>query len=188
VNPEKRKIGWIGTGETSNSLVYQLIRYGYDVTVFDLDEISTKNLVSLGAKFAVNAQELALASDYLFVSVGREECLKEIFEDKYTGIMSCIKDDAIIIDLSPRKTDYAKDLKERLWNEEKVHILDAPIHDENNSAQHLKMPLTVGGDHAEYLHVLPLLKFFSQELAFVGDTVFTNDNVYAEYQIKYSDV
>ena len=37
INDEKRKIGWIGTGETSNALVYQLIRYGYDVTVFDLD-------------------------------------------------------------------------------------------------------------------------------------------------------
>ena len=71
VNPEKRKIGWIGTGETSNSLVYQLIRYGYDVTVFDLDESCTRNLVSLGAKFAVNAQELANDSDYLFISVGR---------------------------------------------------------------------------------------------------------------------
>ena len=102
--------------------------------------------------------------------------------------MSTIKEDAIIIDHSPRKTDYAHNLKERLWNEQKVHILDAPIHDENNSAKHIKMQLAVGGNHAEYLHVLPLLKFFSQELAFVGDTEFTDDQVFVEYEIKHSDV
>lgn len=58
-NEEKRKIGWIGTGETSNAFVYQLVRYGYDVTVFDLVESNAENLVNLGAKFAKSAQEVA---------------------------------------------------------------------------------------------------------------------------------
>lgn len=54
-NEEKRKIGWIGTGDTSNALIYQLVRYGYDVTVYDLIESNAENLVKLGAKLAKSA-------------------------------------------------------------------------------------------------------------------------------------
>ena len=52
LNEEKRKIGWVGTGSESNQMVYQLVRAGFDVTLFDFDKSKAENLCYLGAKFA----------------------------------------------------------------------------------------------------------------------------------------
>ena len=51
-NDEKRKIGWIGLGQTGYQLAFLLVRAGYDVTVFDKDKSKADELVKFGAKFA----------------------------------------------------------------------------------------------------------------------------------------
>lgn len=142
----------------------------------------------MGAKFATSAKDLAMQSDYLFVSVGQKENLEALFEHPEDGIMDAVKKDSIIIDHSPRRTEYAHNLKEKLDADRRVTVLDAPIHDENMSAKHIKMQLTVGGDQAEFLHVLPLLKFYSQHLAFIGDTEYEENKFYAEYDLQDHDI
>jgi 3-hydroxyisobutyrate dehydrogenase-like beta-hydroxyacid dehydrogenase len=59
MNKETRNIGWIGLGETGHSLVFQLIRSGYNVTVFDKDKKKTADLEKFGAKVARTANDLA---------------------------------------------------------------------------------------------------------------------------------
>jgi len=54
VNPETRKIGWIGTGVCGNNMCYQLVRQGYDVTINDINPKKCMNLVGQGATFEEN--------------------------------------------------------------------------------------------------------------------------------------
>lgn len=68
--------------------------------------------------------------------MGKPENLEALFEDAENGIMHSIKEDCIVVDHSPRRTEYARNLKEKLFKEKKVSVLDAPIHDENNSLKH----------------------------------------------------
>jgi|TARA_B110000285_G_C14979731_1_gene540731 UDP-N-acetylmuramoylalanine-D-glutamate ligase len=58
-NDEKRKIGWIGLGQTGHQIAFLLVRAGYDVTVFDKDKTKADDLIKFGAKLANSANDLA---------------------------------------------------------------------------------------------------------------------------------
>lgn len=58
-NNEKRKIGWIGLGQTGHQIAFLLVKAGYDVTVYDKDKSKANDLIKFGAKLANSANDLA---------------------------------------------------------------------------------------------------------------------------------
>lgn len=126
-NEEKRKIGWIGLGKSGHQLASQLIRAGYDVTVFDKRAEKAADLIDMGAKLASNANDLAAQSDYLFLCVGHIKNLTNLMENSEYGIYDDIKIGSIVVNHSPRDPDFEHDEKIFLKSKH-CTLLDAPIH------------------------------------------------------------
>lgn len=151
-NDEKRKIGWIGLGQTGHQIAFLLVRAGYDVTVFDKNKSKARDLINFGAKFASSANDLALQSDYLFLCVGHIRNLVDLMENSEYGIYDNIKVGGIVVNHSPRDPEFEHDEKVFL---EKKHstLLDAPIHVADNKDHQMKQEIQVGGIESEFEHV-----------------------------------
>jgi len=131
MNKETRNIGWIGLGETGHNLAFQLVRAGYNVTVFDKDRKKAADLEKFGAKVGRTANDVACQSDYLFLCVGSEKNLQNLMENSEYGIYDDIKVGSIVINHSPRDADFEYDEKTFLRSKHAT-LLDAPIHSPND--------------------------------------------------------
>ena len=175
-NKETRKIGWIGLGKTGHNLAFQLIRAGYDVTVYDKDKTKAYDLMKFGAKIATTANSVASESDYLFLCVGNIKNLSNLMENEDYGIYDDIKTGSIVINHSPRDPDFEHDEKIFLKSKHAT-LLDAPIHFGDGSTHEMKKELQVGGVESEYNHVEPLLQLYATKLRYIGDVeVCANDD------------
>lgn len=167
-NDEKRKIGWIGLGETGHQLAFLLTRAGYDVTVFDKSKEKAADLVKFGAKLSNDANSVAAQSDYLFLCVGHIKNLVDLMENSEYGIYDDIKTGSIVVNHSPRDPDFEHDEKIFLKSRH-CSLLDAPIHFGDNETHEMKQELQVGGVQSEFEHVQELLKLYATKLRYIGD-------------------
>jgi 3-hydroxyisobutyrate dehydrogenase len=167
-NDEKRKIGWIGLGQTGHELASLLTRSGYDVTVYDKNKSKADDLVKYGAKLAANPNDLAAQSDYLFLCVGHMRNLVDLMENSEYGIYDDIKVGGIVINHSPRDPEFEHDEKVYLQSKHST-LLDAPIHVADNKDHVMKKEMQVGGIQSEYEHVEDLLKLYATKLRYIGD-------------------
>ena len=147
VNPETRKIGWIGTGSSGKNMAYQLVRQGYDVTVSDLVKERTDYLVEEGAKYEADLTKIAMESDYLFIDVGNHKNLNQLLFDEVSGIARYLKPGSILVNHSPREIKDAMHMLKSLKKQRNVSYLDAPIHpDSGMKTNLLKKQVSIGGD------------------------------------------
>ena len=72
----KRKIGFIGLGAMGNHMAKNLIKAGYDLTVYDLNPEPVKELVSLGAKKTKNCAETAKAGEVVITMLPADDDVK----------------------------------------------------------------------------------------------------------------
>lgn len=151
-NDEKRKIGWIGLGQTGHQIAWLLVRAGYDVTVFDKNKSKADDLIKFGAKLATSANEVTLQSDYLFLCVGHIYNLVDLMENSEYGIYDDIKVGGIVINHSPRDPEFEHNEKVFLKSKHST-LLDAPIHVADNKDHQMKQEIQVGGIESEFEHV-----------------------------------
>ena len=175
-NDEKRKIGWIGLGQTGHQIAFLLTRAGYDVTVFDKNKAKAADLVKMGATLANDANSVASKSDYLFLCVGHIKNLVDLMENSEYGIYDDIKSGSIVVNHSPRDPDFEHDEKVFLESRH-ISLLDAPLHKGDNTNHEMKQELQVGGVESEFEHVQELLKLYATKLRYIGDQeVCANDD------------
>jgi len=73
----KRKIGFIGLGAMGKHMAKNLVKAGYDLTVYDLNSQPVKELVSVGAKEAKSSAEAAKGVEVVITMLPQDEQVKE---------------------------------------------------------------------------------------------------------------
>ena len=64
-----KKIGFIGLGNMGNRMTSNLLKAGYEVTVFDVRKEAMQDMIEKGAKAALSLKELGKSSEIVFVMV-----------------------------------------------------------------------------------------------------------------------
>lgn len=121
----KRKIGLIGLGNIGSFYAQTLIKAGYPITVFDIDEDKLKNTVKQGASGAISPAEAAKSSDVVILALPNSEIVESVMLCE-NGILSVLQAGQFVIDTSSCRPGTAV-LLERLCTEKKVGFLDSPL-------------------------------------------------------------
>ncbi|MFX5785368.1 NAD(P)-binding domain-containing protein, partial [Acinetobacter baumannii] len=75
---ELPRIGWIGLGNMGSRMAPNLVRTGYDVTVFDVDLARMADLAAVGARTSRAPSEFAGACDVVFSMIPNDKVLFDI--------------------------------------------------------------------------------------------------------------
>ena len=65
----EKKIGFIGLGQMGKWMALNVLKQGFDLTVFDLDQQAVAVLTEQGAKAAATPADLAAETDWIFLSL-----------------------------------------------------------------------------------------------------------------------
>jgi 3-hydroxyisobutyrate dehydrogenase len=152
---KKQRIGWIGLGNMGTSMALNLLKAGFEVTVYNRTESKAQPLVGKGATLATSIQELVACSDIIIAMVSDDAAVKAVFEGP-DGILSCSGlSGKLAIDMSTVSPDTTKYLAGKA-SELGLAYLDAPVSGSVKPAQDGQLVILVGGEKAQYERAKPI--------------------------------
>ena len=161
------RIGFIGLGNMGGPMAGHILDAGHSVTVYDVRRETADSHLRRGARWAESPMAVAAASEIVLTSLPgpKEVNIVALGED---GILRGAKPETVYIDLSTSSPSLIRHIH-ALYQEKKVHVLDAPVSGGVIGAQQATLALMVGGDFAVYQRVKPVLDVIGNKVTHVGD-------------------
>ncbi|WP_078544832.1 2-hydroxy-3-oxopropionate reductase [Litchfieldia alkalitelluris] len=161
------KLGFIGLGIMGKPMTLNLLKSGYEVTVYDINKSSIVELVEKGARGAESPTEVGENSDVIFTMLPKGEHVKSVLLDE-NGVIEGANEGAIIVDMSSISPVQSKELSDLLATKN-MEMLDAPVSGGEPKAIDGTLAIMVGGKEAVYEKVKPVLQSMGQDITLVGD-------------------
>ena len=139
-----KKIAFIGLGAMGKPMAKNLLQAGYSLTVFDVKESLTEELVAQGAQCAATVQAAVQGRQVVLMSLPNAAIVENVLTTE-NGVFAGSHPGQIIIDLSsvtPGHTQKMAGLAERSG----VHYLDAPVSGGVSGAEAGSLTIMVGGE------------------------------------------
>lgn len=160
------RIGFIGLGEMGRGMAKNLLKKGFDLTVFDIREEPLNELASLGARKARLARELAAASEVVFSMVRDDAQTQEVMWGR-DGVLKGVNSGATIIITSTVSPSLCLKLA-REAAKKGVSVLDCPVSGARVGAETGTLALMVGGDEGLFRKMEPVLQAISSYRIYLG--------------------
>jgi 3-hydroxyisobutyrate dehydrogenase len=143
-----------------------LLKAGFDVTVFNRTESKTADPVSQGAKKANSPAEAAAVSTVIITIVSDTPDVESVILGE-NGVIESIKPDSVVIDMSTISPEATRNIATRL-REKDAHMLDAPVSGGEQGAIDGTLSIMTGGETAIFERCLPVLQAMGKNVIHVG--------------------
>lgn len=160
------KIGFIGLGIMGKPMSRNLLKAGFELIVYDIDETAVKIIEKAGAKPASSPKEVAQNSDVIITMLPKASIGKSVLEDE-NGILAGIKENSVVIDMSSVSPVASKEFAQMV-EAKKCKFLDAPVSGGEIGAVNATMAIMIGGDEAVVERVHPILEALGKSITVVG--------------------
>ncbi|MFX3647504.1 MAG: 2-hydroxy-3-oxopropionate reductase [Paenibacillus sp.] len=163
----KKRIGFIGLGIMGRPMSLNLIRAGYDVSVYDINQTAVMSLADAGARGATSPKEVAEHSDVIFTMLPNSEHVRSVITSEQ-GVLAGANKGSIIIDMSSISPVVSKELAQ-LVSQSGLYMLDAPVSGGEPKAIDGTLAIMVGGNEMIFESVKEVLQVVGQDVTRVGD-------------------
>ena len=160
------RVAFNGLGTMGAGMAAQLVRGGFDVTVYNRSTERAEELRTMGAKVAATPAEAASGAEFVVTMVADDRASREVWAGPL-GALSGASDGAVLIDSSTISPHWALELA-ALARARGCALLDAPVTGSKPQAQKGELVFLVGG-HAEILEqARPVLVSMSRGIVYLG--------------------
>jgi 3-hydroxyisobutyrate dehydrogenase len=168
-NPETRRerLGFVGLGTMGQFMAANLVKAGFELTVWNRTSERARPLVDLGATQAASAADVARASSIVVTCLTDSPQVEEVlFGPK--GLAEGFSSGSLFIDCSTISPTKAKEFSERLTSGG-VTALDAPVTGGSEGAKNATLSILVGGDDRDFARAAPVLNAMGRSVTHLGD-------------------
>ena len=160
------KVGFIGMGIMGRPMARNLLKAGYEVTVYNRTASRAKELEADGAKVAASARECASGNDVVITNVTDSPDVEAVLFDP-GGAVEGTAQGATIIDMSTISPDVTRSIYSRL-KEKGIGFLDAPVSGGDIGAQKGALTIMVGGDEEVFERAKPVFEPMGKRITLMG--------------------
>ena len=162
----KPALTFIGVGHMGRPMALNLIKAGYAVTVFDIDENKSLSLQPDGANVATSLQQAAANAEVVMVSLpGPVQVQQVMLGDQ--GLLSYLKPGATVIDTTTSSVELIQQLV-KLSEEKNIDYLEAPVTNAVDFAALGRLSIFVGGSISAYQKHKPIFEVIGEKIFHVG--------------------
>ncbi len=161
-----KKIGFVGTGVMGRSMVLNLIKHGYELSVYNRTKSKAEACIAAGAKWCDTVAECAKDKDVVITIVGFPKDVEEVYFGE-NGILNAAKKGAYVIDM----TTTSPMLSEKIYKaaaEKGIYALDAPVSGGDTGARNGTLAIMVGGDKAAFDECMPVFEAMGTNIRYEG--------------------
>jgi 3-hydroxyisobutyrate dehydrogenase-like beta-hydroxyacid dehydrogenase len=172
-----KKVGVIGLGNMGMGMAKNLIKSGFSVIGFDLDDKRLRKLKENGGSTATSTVQIGEETDAVFVMVMNGKQVKAVVADLATGL----KDRGTIIltaTITPEEAREAYSIADL----EGVVMLDSPVSGGMDGAHNGTLTLMTAGKKSVFNDCIKILEAVSSNIFHVGEEIGEGQTVKASLQ------
>jgi 2-hydroxy-3-oxopropionate reductase len=162
-----QKLGFIGLGIMGKPMAKNLLKAGYELVVYDINQEAVKELVESGAKAGVSSKDVAERSEVIIIMLPNSPEVKEVVLGK-DGIAEGAKPGTIVIDMSSISPIVSQEVARELAKQQ-VIMLDAPVSGGEPKAIDGTLAIMVGGPQDTFEKVKDILLHMGSSAVLVGE-------------------
>ena len=162
----KQRVGFVGLGQMGRWMALNVMKAGFNLTVYDAQPEAMKFLVDQGATSADSPEKMASRVEWVFLSLPNAEIVERvIFGDK--GLVKGAKPGLVILDCGTTSYLPTLDFHRRL-TERGLIFADAPVSGMEARAEEGTLTIMFGGDEAVFKQVHPALDVMGNRIIYMG--------------------
>lgn len=160
-------VGFIGLGTMGKSMATNLIKNGFPVLVRDINISPVQELVTLGAKEAINPKELSRQSTVVITMLYNDTVVREVALEK-DGIIEGLTQNSVYIDMSTISPLTGALLSEET-KKKGAAFLSAPVTRGPKAARDGDLTIMVGGNERVFERCRPVFEAMGEKIYHVGE-------------------
>jgi 2-hydroxy-3-oxopropionate reductase len=164
--PTRPAVAWIGLGIMGSPMSENLIKAGYDVTGFTLEQDKLERLAAAGGSAAGSIAEAVRDADVVVTMVPASPQVEAIAYGP-DGILENAKSGALLIDMSSITPQTSVDLA-KAAKDKGIRVLDAPVSGGEAGAIEAVLSIMVGGEQADFDEAEPIFEALGKTIVLCG--------------------
>jgi len=159
-------VGFIGLGQMGKWMALNLLKAGYEMTIYDIDADSVQLLTDQGGKASRSPADVARHSDTVFLSLPNTDVVEQVlFGDM--GVIEGASAGLQVIDLSTISYMRSLDFTRRLAGE-KIDFADAPVSGMEDRAREGTLTIMFGGKEEMFTQLRPMFDVMGSKVIYMG--------------------
>lgn len=161
-----KSIGFIGIGVMGKHMVRNLMKNGYEVSIYSRTKSKAKEVIEEGAIWCDDIKSCVKNKDVVITIVGYPKDVEEVYFGG-NGIIENSNKGTILIDM----TTTSPKLSERIYEEgmkKGLLALDAPVSGGDIGAKNGTLSIMVGGDEEVFAKALDVFKAMGTNIIYEG--------------------
>ena len=161
-----KKIGFIGVGVMGKSMVRNLMKQGYEVSIYTRTKEKAEEVISEGAIWCDRIADCVKEKEAVITIVGYPKDVEEVYfgED---GIIAHAKEGAYLIDMTTTSPKLSEEIYEKAKAAGKK-ALDAPVSGGDTGAKNGTLSIMVGGDREDFDACYPIFEAMGTNILYEG--------------------
>ncbi len=161
-----KKIGFVGLGVMGRSMAANLMKAGFELTVYNRTKASADALAAAGAKWADSPADVMRACDAAITIVGYPKDVEQVYFGE-NGLFAGFSAGKMVIDMTTSSPILAAKIGAKAA-ELGGEALDAPVSGGDVGARDAKLSIMVGGASAAFEKAVPLFAAMGKEWKLQG--------------------
>lgn len=161
-----KTIGFIGLGIMGRPMAKNLLRAGYALKVYDLNQDAVKDLEASGAKAAASISDIAQSCPIIITMLPNSPHVKSVVLGE-GGVYDHAPAGTLVVDMSSIAPDASKTMEEKLKTKG-IRMIDAPVSGGEPKAVEGTLAIMVGGEEADFEEAKPLFDVLGSSALLVG--------------------
>ena len=161
-----KKIGFVGVGIMGKSMVRNLMKAGFEVSIYTRTKSKVEDVIGEGAIWCDSVAECAKGRDAVISIVGYPKDVIEVYFGP-TGILANADPGTYVIDMtttSPKLAVQIFDEAEKLG----LHAIDAPVTGGDSGAKAGTLTILAGGKKEDFDTCMPVFEAMGKNINYEG--------------------
>ncbi|NIK66687.1 NAD(P)-dependent oxidoreductase [Paenibacillus sp. BK720] len=162
-----KKIGFIGLGVMGYGMAANLLRSGFEVTVYNRTAGKAGELIACGASEAAIPADAVREAEIVITMISNDAAIREVYYGE-NGIFGAVRPGTVLIDSSTISPSLALELTETAESKG-ASFLDAPVTGSKPAAEGGTLTFMVGGPEKKLKEVETVLTAMGRKIIYMGD-------------------
>ena len=161
-----KRVGFIGVGIMGKSMVRNLMKAGYEVSIYTRTKSKVEDVIGEGAGWCDSVAECARGRDVVITIVGYPKDVEKVYFGE-KGILANADKGAYVIDM----TTTSPRLAVRIYEEASkvgLHAIDAPVTGGDSGAKAGTLTILAGGEKKDFDACIPVFEAMGKNINYEG--------------------
>lgn len=161
-----KKIGFIGTGVMGSAMAANLMKAGFELSVYTRTKSKAEGLISAGARWCDSIGELVIGQDAVISIIGYPEDVEQVYFSP-EGVLSAASEGQYLIDMTTTSPALSKQIYTAAAKKG-AFALDAPVSGGDTGARAGTLSIMVGGDKDTFEVCRPIFEAMGKTIIYEG--------------------